>query len=127
MPTRIILQQLHIFILLGLLTFILDYGLMWLALILNAHYLAAATIGFIVSLGFNYWSNARFTFQTSLSSCNLVKFGTLALMNYSLTLAFVAGAQFEFNDALFGKAISIPLVACNSFLWSRYWVFNSRR
>jgi putative flippase GtrA len=117
-------RRLLAFLVVGLFSFIIDFGLLSALLIANMHVLAATSAAFFVSLAFNYVCNARLTFQAEASLRSVLRFGVLTFVNYALTLVCVGLVHSELNAPLLGKLIAVPTVAMNSYLWSRYWVFG---
>jgi hypothetical protein len=45
-------------------------------------------------------------------------------LNYILTIVCVALAVAVADNPLAGKILSLPLVAANGYLLSRYWIFK---
>ena len=45
-------------------------------------------------------------------------------LNYGLTIACVALTVALVDNPLAGKILSLPLVAVNGYLLSRYWIFK---
>lgn len=102
---------------------------------------AATTAGFLAGLLLSYGFHARVTFarlHDSAGPARWLRFLCVVGLNYLLTLACVglalagagalaagpAGAVSEAGAALAGKLLSLPLVACNGFLLSKYWIFR---
>ena len=119
-------RQFAIFVIVGCLSAMIDVGLMQMLIAAGIHYGIAASLGFSISLIFNYVCQARLTFKSVTSTATILRFGCLVVMNYLLTMAFVICSQHFFDQALIGKFLSLPVIAVNSFLWSRYWVFDRR-
>ena len=46
------------------------------------------------------------------------------LLNYLITLFFVALSEHFLDSIVIGKIASFPVVAVNGFLWGKYWVFK---
>jgi putative flippase GtrA len=125
MLNRLFLQrQFLVFVAGGVLTALIDIGLMQLALRSGATPLAAASIGFAAGLAVNYAFHARITFARLTRSHSVLRFLCVVALNYGLTLLLVALAQTLLGSPLTGKLISLPLVAANGFLLSKFWVFK---
>lgn len=117
-------RQFLLFVAGGVLTAAVDIGLMRLALLQGAAPLPAATFGFLAGLAVNYLFHARVTFTLPARRHSLPRYLCVVAINYGLTLLLVALAQALAGDPLIGKLISLPLVAANGFLLSKYWVFK---
>ncbi len=108
----------------GVLSALLDIGLMQLLLARGAAPAAAASAGFLAGLLLNYAFHARVTFGRLASPAGFARFLCLVGLNYLLTLACVALAVALGLPALAGKLLSLPLVAANGFLLGKYWIFR---
>lgn len=117
-------RQFVIFIIGGVLTTLLDLGVMQLALHYGVAALSAASAGFAVGLALNYAFHARVTFARLTSGPGLVRYLCVVALNYALTLLLVALAQWLCGMPLAGKLLSLPLVAANGYLLSKFWVFK---
>jgi len=118
-------QQFVIFSLVGIISAVMDVGLLLALVQTGAHAYLALTVAFFFGLGINFWLHARLTFQTRLSTKNTVRFLAVVGMNYGLTLGVVFIFEHLGLSYVLGKIISLPLVAIHGFLWSRLWVFKS--
>lgn len=92
---------------------------------LGSHPYLAVSIAFLCGLGINLWLHSRLTFQTNLSTQNALRFLIVVGMNWLIILGVVFIFEQLGNSYLFGKLVSLPLVAIHGFLWSRLWVFKS--
>lgn len=117
-------RQVLVFLIVGCTSVVIDVGIMQTLIRAGVHYGLAASLGFSISLIFNFFCQAKITFRASSSFDTIFRFGCVVVMNYAMTMAFVVCSQRFFGEALFGKALSLPVIAVNSFLWSRYWVFR---
>ncbi|HYW76271.1 MAG TPA: GtrA family protein [Gammaproteobacteria bacterium] len=117
-------RQFGIFAGVGLASACIDVAVMQALIWVAVPYTVAATAGFIVGLGINYTGHAHITFKATSSVVGMIKFGAVVFMNYIVTMAFVIGFQHLVGKALLGKVISLPVIAANGFLWSKYWVFK---
>lgn len=117
-------RQFLVFVAGGVLTAAIDIGLMQLALSQGVAPLPAATFGFAAGLAVNYAFHARVTFARLTRRHSLLRYLVVVALNYGLTLLLVALAQALAGHPLAGKLISLPLVAANGFLLSKYWVFK---
>lgn len=117
-------RQFLVFVAGGVLTAAIDIGLMQLALMQGVAPLPAATFGFLAGLAVNYAFHARVTFARLTRRHSLLRYLVVVALNYGLTLLLVGLAQALAGNPLAGKLISLPLVAANGFLLSKYWVFK---
>lgn len=117
-------RQFLVFVAGGVLSAAVDLGLMRLALQQGAAALPAASVGFVAGLAVNYLFHARVTFARLAARHTLPRYLCVVAANYGLTLLLVALAQALAGNPLAGKLISLPLVAANGFLLSKYWVFK---
>lgn len=117
-------RQFLVFVGVGILSALIDIATMEGLIQLDIHYGLAVSVGFSVGLIFNYICHARVTFRASSSMLTVVKFGAVVFINYLITITFVVGSQHWLGSVLAGKVASLPVVAVNGFLWSRYWVFK---
>ena len=91
----------------------------------GANDLTAASGGFIVGLVTNYLMHSRLTFNVSVSWALFFRYLVLLMLNYALTLVTVYLVAVWLGNPLAGKVISLPLVAINSFMWGKFWVFKA--
>lgn len=103
---------------------LVDVGLMWLLIGLDFHYFFAASLSFGLGLALNFFLHSRLTFGVNYSHQILFRFLVVVLINYFLTLAVVVVFQEILGEPVWGKLVSLPLVAVNGFLWSKHWVFR---
>lgn len=118
------MRRFAVFIGVGIVCAIIDIVLMHSLILFGMHHVAAASAGFAGGLAANFALHTRVTFSARYSRLVLAKFMTVVLLNYLLTILFVA-ASFEWlGMALVGKIASLPVVAINGFLLSKHWVYR---
>ena len=117
--------QFLVYIVVGLLSAMIDIGTMQALLWFALDYRIAVSVAFAVGLTFNYLCHERVTFRAKRSVGTIVRYGILVLANYGLTLLCVHLSVTHLDSVLTGKLVSLPLVAINGFLWGRYWVFRN--
>jgi putative flippase GtrA len=117
-------RQFAVFLTGGMLSALVDIGLLHLLLQSGFHYTAAASAGFAAGLLVNYAFHSRVTFEAAATPRNFARYLCLVGLNYLLTLGCVALAQATLGYPLAGKILSLPLVAVNSFLIGKYWIFK---
>ncbi len=108
----------------GVLSALVDVGIMQLMLAAGISVLAAASTGFACGLLVNYAFHARVTFRQMHSGAAFARYLCLVAANYLLTLALVSAGQALFGSPLIGKLVSLPLVALNGYLLGKLWVFR---
>lgn len=122
-----ITRQFSVYIAVGLVSALIDVGLMQLLISFEFHHLASATFGFIFGLIVNFLLHSRITFKEPYSLRIFTRYMAIVLINYVLVLAIVQ----LFNELLLlpvlGKIVSLPFVAINGFILSKYWVYKSNR
>jgi putative flippase GtrA len=117
-------SQFLVFIAGGALCALIDIGLMQLMLRAGAAPVVAASGGFLAGLAVNYAFHARVTFKQLSSAGTVGRYLCVVAVNYLMTVALVALADALLQNALAGKLASLPLVAVNGYLLSKYWVFR---
>lgn len=117
-------RQFAVFVAGGVLSTAADIGVMQLLLQGGAHHMVAASVAFCAGLLINYAFHTRITFATAPSRANVARYMAVVGMNYLITIACVALAVSLVDNPLVGKILSLPLVAVNGYLLSRYWIFK---
>ena len=97
---------------------------MKLLMLMGVYYLAAATLGFAAGVVVNFFLHTHITFSKKYSHSALMRFMSVVLINYLLTMLIVSLFQMSLNMPILGKIISLPLVAINGFLLSKNWVYR---
>lgn len=115
--------QFLVFLVGGVLSALVDIGLMQLLITGGTDPLQATAAGFLAGLCVNYAFHAKVTFKNVTSVATLSRFLCLVGLNLLITLGLVALAVALFQQALVGKLLSLPVVAVNGFLLGKYWVF----
>ena len=124
LASRLLTRQFAVFVGGGLLCALVDVGLMQLLLTGGMPSTAAASAGFGAGLLVNYAFHSRVTFNTAASPANFTRYLCVVGVNYLLTIGCVALAEANFDNPLLGKLLSLPLVAVNGYLLSKYWIFK---
>lgn len=117
-------QQFLVYIAVGFFTALVDVGAMVLLLTAGASLQLATTAGFILGLGVNQFLHTRVTFAARFTLGSAIRFWTIVGVNYGLTLGFVYAAAWLDVSAVLGKLASLPVVAMNGFLLSKFWAFR---
>ena len=117
-------RQVVVFLGVGLLSTVIDIGIMQVLLLSGVHYAIAVSTGFILALVINYIGHSRLTFRAETSWGGVLSFLVVVLLNYLITLGCTSLSFHLSGVVLLGKLISLPIVAINGYLLSRYWVFK---
>jgi putative flippase GtrA len=108
----------------GVLSALIDVGLMQGMLWLGMPLVASVSAGFLAGLLFNFMFHAHVTFQQGPSGATLLRYLVVVGLNYLLTLACVALSVHLTGMALPGKLLSLGVVAANGFTLGKRWVFK---
>lgn len=117
-------RQFLIFIAGGAICALLDIGAMQLLINYGGDPFIAATAGFCLGLIANFLFHAKLTFSSTTTLTSLSRFLSVVALNYVVTIAFIFLSLSFLENALLGKIASLPVIAINGFLLSRYWVFR---
>ncbi len=117
-------RQVLVFIVGGGLSALIDVGLMQSLILAGINPLVAVSAGFWISLLVNYAFHAKVTFESRTTVANLSRFACLVGINYLIALACVSLTLSLFDNALTGKLLSLPIIAINSFLVSKHWIYK---
>lgn len=117
-------RQLITYLIGGVLSALIDVGLMQLLIYQGVNYVLATSAGFITGLLFNFAFHASKTFSTPMSSASFARYLCVVALNYLLTLACVALSVQLAGVAVIGKLVSLPLVAANGFVLGKRWIFK---
>lgn len=118
--------QFFVFVGGGILCVLLDICVMQLLIRAGVGYQVAASVGFVSGLLLNYTFHKYLTFK-SADNFNFVRYLIVVGINYGMTMGcigigvLVLGEP-EAQSALVGKLVSLPLVAINGFVLSKYWI-----
>jgi putative flippase GtrA len=116
--------QFPVFVAIGLASAVVDILILQAIVWSGFHYTVAVTVGFLVGLCVNYLGHTRITFQKQETARNVLGFILVVLLNYLITLSFVALSEQVLDSVMIGKIVSLPVVAVNGFLWGKYLVFK---
>lgn len=121
-----ITRQFMVFVMVGVVSALIDVSVMQALLHAGVHLTIATAAGFGLGLVANYLLHSKVTFQhhATMSAAAMTKFALVVLVNFGITLAFVYLSQRFVGSALAGKLASLPVVAINGFVLSKFWVFR---
>lgn len=117
-------RQFAVFVTGGAVCALVDVGLMQLLSAAGVHFASATTAGFAAGLLVNYAFHSRVTFAAAATPANFMRYLCVVGVNYLLTMACVALSVALLGMPLPGKLVSLPLVALNGFMLSKYWIFK---
>lgn len=117
-------RQFALFVAGGLLCALVDIGLMQALIGAGMHYASATTAGFLAGLLVNYGFHSRVTFGQASTTSSFARFLCVVGLNYLLTMACVSLSVSFLGSPLPGKILSLPLVALNGFVLSKFWIFK---
>ncbi|MGZ8341693.1 MAG: GtrA family protein [Telluria sp.] len=117
-------RQFLLYVVGGVLSALIDVGLMQFLIHGGSGYVAATSAGFIAGLMFNYGYHASVTFTAPPSGRSLARYLAVVALNYAFTLACVALSVQLLGVALIGKLLSLPLVAVVGFVLGKRWIFK---
>jgi putative flippase GtrA len=117
-------RQFFVFLVVGLLSAAVDVGVMTLLIYLKSPYQLATSVGFVTGLLFNYLTHSQVTFKSELTAGSMIRYIAIVILNYILTLGFVAASVHLMENPLIGKIASLPIVAILGYLFGRSWIFR---
>jgi putative flippase GtrA len=117
------------YLLVGIVSFLLDVASLWLAYrMFHLPIAQATTLGFLVGLGFNFSASKLFTFrERSDTHGQAVRYAALLGLNYLLTLAIVSASEAWGPGFVVGKLCSVGLITSLDYLALGHWVFVAPR
>lgn len=122
-----IARQFLVYISIGGICAVIDIGIMQLLIKLGVHYLVATTFGFIGGLAVNFFMHTHITFNAAYSSKSLFRYIVVVAVNYLITIVIVELLHVWTDMALLGKLVSLPLIAINGFILSKFWIYTTLR
>lgn len=117
------------FLLVGGLSFVVDFGLLFLlGEVLGVPVWIAASVAFWSAVAVNFTLNRFFTFSAqNPTGWSLVRYGTVLGVNYLVTLLVLTGAENIGVHYLAAKILVVGVQTVTNYLLYRYWVFAPRR
>lgn len=119
------MRQFLIYLAVGVASAAIDIGLMQLLILLQVHYIIATTFGFSAGLAFNFILHSNITFKSNYSHGVLLRYLTVVVANYCITLLTVTFLETWMQMPVLGKILSLPLVAINGYFLSKHWIYKS--
>jgi dolichol-phosphate mannosyltransferase len=92
----------------------------------SLHYLAAATVSFVVAASWNYWWNRHWTFREQRGSFTLqgARFFTVSALVYFANLGVLTLLVSLGAGKIIAQAIAIVVVTPLNFLGNKLWSFR---
>ena len=117
-------RQFLVYVAGGVLSALVDIGLLRLLLAYHVALLAATSAAFLAGLLVNYSFHANLTFRErgapGAFGCYLCVVGG----NYLATLACVGAAELLLGAPMIGKVLALPLVAAIGYVAGKHWIFK---
>lgn len=117
-------RQLFFYIVVGIMTAVIDISTMQATLYFSKNILFALTLSYIASVVFNFVCHSKITFSFGITIRVIYKYLTVVFFNYFLTVILVYFFVHLDFDALIGKIFSLPIVALIGFVLSKHWIFK---
>jgi putative flippase GtrA len=117
-------RQFALFVTGGLVCALVDIGLMRALINNGTHFASATSAGFAAGLLVNFAFHSRVTFEQAATPLTFMRYLCVVALNYLLTMACVALSVALTGNPLPGKIVSLPLVAVNGFVLSKFWIFK---
>lgn len=117
-------RQLATFLVVGVLSALIDVGLMQLLLMQGVPVVPATSAAFVLGLLFNITCHARYTFSAVITRATVVRYLCVVALNYGITVACVTAGTALGAAPVVGKIVSLFIVPVNGFLLGKYWVFR---
>jgi len=111
----------------GLVTAILDFGLLYILTdFIGFHYLASATISFIIAASTNYWFNKSWTFKSDGQHRKQIPiFFTVAILGLTLNnYILYTSVEYLHFHYLLGKVFAAGIVLFWNFFCNKYLTFR---
>ncbi|MES2152309.1 MAG: GtrA family protein [Pseudomonadota bacterium] len=108
----------------GVLSALVDVGLLQLLLWNGVNFVLATSAGFGVGLVFNFSFHARLTFRSAMTHHVFLRYMCVVGLNYLITLACVSLAVHLLVPPIAGKIVALFIVPVNGFLLGKFWVFK---
>jgi putative flippase GtrA len=110
----------------GLLSFAVDAGTLWLLYtVVGAALWLATSVGFWLSFTVNFAANKYLTFGLRVNGTRqLVRYAALVGANYLANLAIVTGLVALGLPVLVGKTVAVAVLTAVNYFSYRFWVFR---
>ena len=113
-----------VYVIVGLLSAIIDLTALNILITLDTTQWLAVTIAFIAGFVFNVKAHALFTFASPLTSKSALKFTAVVAVNYLLTLLIIESLTALSCSLMTAKVVSLPIIAVSGYFLGRHWAFK---
>ncbi|QPB43161.1 GtrA family protein [Rodentibacter haemolyticus] len=119
-------KQVLIFLFVGSTSAILDVlGLFILSKVLLVDNYLSVIIAYLLGLAYNYVCHTYLTFNNKMNFNNILKFLSLVIFNYLLTVLLIYIIHDLLGvDLIIAKILTLPAIAISTFSISKYWVYR---
>lgn len=117
-------RQFFIFILVGIITSLIDLLVIFILDFFGFNYRACIFFGYLFAISINYYLHSKITFIKKRSPHIFLRFLIVIFANVLLTYFFVEIFVYFDLDYKIAKVISLPLIAANGFFLSKYWIYK---
>lgn len=108
----------------GIISTIVDVGILRFLLSISMGEYIAIALSYFLGVIVNYMLHGLYTFNYSLSKKSAYKYCAVILLNYLITnLIIYIFQKYSFN-IIYSKMCSIPFIAINGFILSKYWIYK---
>ena len=117
------------YIIVGILTVIIDYSVLYLFYtVLNIYYITAILLGFLFSNLFQFYMNFFYTFELEKNDIfyqRMIMYTISAIIGILLGTATIVFFESYFHSLYLSKTLSLFVNFAYGFLASKYIVFNT--
>lgn len=114
------------YLLVGGLSAAIDVFVLWILLAAAMARAPAVAVAMVAGMVANYALHRVYTFRTrrALSAGSVTLYVSIVAVNYVLTLAIIEAGLHLGLSVIWGKIVSLPLIAVSGFLFTRRFVFR---
>ena len=119
-----LINQILKFGVVGVIAFLIDYGLFALLTILHVHYLIAQVISFSISLAFNYWASIKWVFDAKKQTKKeVILFVVLSVVGLGINeLLLYIGVDLIHIHELIVKLFATAVVMVYNFITRKIFI-----
>lgn len=121
----ILTRQFFIYVAIGVISALVDIGILQISFFTIGGLFLPTALSYVSGLIVNFALHNIFTFKTSISFHRAVKYLTVVAVNYWIAFVFVYLSTIYFNNVLYGKVLSLPLIAVVGFILSKKWIYKN--
>ncbi|MGP2410212.1 GtrA family protein [Yersinia enterocolitica] len=116
-------KQFFIYISIGVISALVDIVMLKISMYYYSGIMESTLIGYISGLIVNYILHSIFTFKTSMAISKILKYLVVVFVNYWITVFIIFISVFYFSDVIYGKIISLPIIAFIGYITSKRWIY----